>query len=70
MVENRYLINSKYFQPTSYLLDIHKQAKYKDLEKGLSVLKASIQHRNDLMKNLVKTHFAKFVSAKSAIDGT
>ncbi|KAJ3225192.1 hypothetical protein HK099_007204 [Clydaea vesicula] len=62
------LITSKNFDPKFYLNEVHINATYNDLVQGSATLKTSIQHRNDVMKNLVKTHFAKFVSAKSTID--
>lgn len=62
------LIISKNFDPCVYLLKVQQDATFKQLEQGVDKLKVGIQQRNDVMKNLVKTHFAKFVSAKSTID--
>jgi hypothetical protein len=64
------LISSKAFDPTYYLVTVQVDASYKDLEAGTEKLKQSIQQRTQVMKNLVKTHFAKFVSAKTTIDCT
>ncbi|KNC97690.1 uncharacterized protein SPPG_07153 [Spizellomyces punctatus DAOM BR117] len=62
------LITSRKFDAKHFLREVHKTTSYRDLELGADRLHAAIDHREDVIKNLVKTHFAKFVSAKSTID--
>ncbi|KAJ3090326.1 hypothetical protein HK102_004105 [Quaeritorhiza haematococci] len=62
------LITSKNFDPKFFLVEVHRGASYRDIEGGVQRLHVAIDHRTEIMKNLVKTHFAKFVSAKSTID--
>ena len=58
----------KNFDAGTFLTRVHKNTTYKEFEAGLAKLKASSEKQNELMKNLVKRHFAKFVSAKGNID--
>ena len=62
------LITSKNFSTPYYLLHVQATATYKQLEGGAEFLRKSIMQREEMMKNLFKTHFAKFVGAKSTID--
>ncbi|KAJ3190108.1 hypothetical protein HDU85_000399 [Gaertneriomyces sp. JEL0708] len=61
-------ISSKHFNAPYFLRHVHKNTSYRDLEQGAQRLKVAIDHRQDVIKNLVKTHFAQFVGAKSTID--
>ncbi|KAJ3041591.1 hypothetical protein HDV00_009068 [Rhizophlyctis rosea] len=62
------LITSKNFNPTQFLREVHRTTSYRDFELGAERLQAAIDDRMDVIRNLVKTHFAKFVNAKSTID--
>ncbi|KAJ3151245.1 hypothetical protein HDU89_002084 [Geranomyces variabilis] len=62
------LISSRTFDPKLFLEQVHKTTSYRDFETGADNLREAIDHKEDVIKNLVKTHFAKFVSAKSTID--
>ncbi|KAJ3046723.1 hypothetical protein HK097_000604, partial [Rhizophlyctis rosea] len=62
------LITSKIFSPTLFLREVHRTTSYRDFELGAERLQSSIEDRMEVIKNLVKTHFAKFVNAKSTID--
>ncbi|KAI9096429.1 exocyst complex component Sec5-domain-containing protein [Phlyctochytrium arcticum] len=62
------LIGSKKFDAKQFLREVHRSTSYRDLDLGAERLRESIDLRQDVIKNLVKTHFAKFVSAKSTID--
>ncbi|KAI8825748.1 exocyst complex component Sec5-domain-containing protein [Fimicolochytrium jonesii] len=62
------LISSRKFDAKHFLREVHKTTTYDDLEVGAEHLRQAIDHKEDVIKNLVKTHFAKFVSAKSTID--
>lgn len=64
------LISSRNFDAKRFLREVHKGTSYRDLELGAERLHEAIEHRQDVIKNLVKTHFAKFVNAKSTIDCT
>jgi hypothetical protein len=65
---NQLLIHDKNFDPKVFLLEVHKNTEYRDLEQGLLRLKQSIGERHEQSKGLVKKHFAKFVSAKTTVD--
>ncbi|KAJ3146816.1 hypothetical protein HDU86_008374 [Geranomyces michiganensis] len=62
------LLSSRTFDPKLFLGQVHKTTSYRDFETGADNLREAIDHKEDVIKNLVKTHFAKFVSAKSTID--
>ncbi|KAI8905678.1 exocyst complex component Sec5-domain-containing protein [Powellomyces hirtus] len=62
------LISSRTFDAKLFLRQVHRATSYRDLETGAENLKDAIGQKEDVIKNLVKTHFAKFVSAKSTID--
>ncbi|KAJ3183125.1 hypothetical protein HDU87_007548 [Geranomyces variabilis] len=62
------LISSRTFDPKLFLEQVHKTTSYRNFETGADNLREAIDHKEDVIKNLVKTHFAKFVSAKSTID--
>lgn len=66
--ESSILLNSKMFDAKLFLKTVHQGASYKDLLRGLENLKAVVEKRNETIKLLVKTNFAKFVSSKSTID--
>ncbi|TPX45307.1 hypothetical protein SeLEV6574_g03941 [Synchytrium endobioticum] len=61
-------ITSRSFAPDRFLLEVHGDTPYKDLVQGLETVKSAMEKREELMKNLVKTHFSKFVTAKESID--
>ncbi|KAJ2996632.1 hypothetical protein HDV02_006330 [Globomyces sp. JEL0801] len=63
--EHSIYIFDKNFNPKFFLVEVHKNADYKDLEQGVKRLKESITEKNDIAKGLVKKHFAKFVNAKT-----
>jgi hypothetical protein len=65
---NQILIHDKQFDPKVFLLKVHQNTEYRDLEQGLIRLKQAIGDRHEQSKGLVKKHFAKFVSAKSTVD--
>ncbi|KAJ3300604.1 hypothetical protein HK104_009261 [Borealophlyctis nickersoniae] len=62
------LISSKKFDPKHFLREVHRSTSYRDFELGAERLQGAIDDRMEVIKNLVKTHFAKFVNAKSTID--
>ncbi|KAJ3415798.1 hypothetical protein HDV05_004070 [Chytridiales sp. JEL 0842] len=64
----RLLISSKTFDPKMFIRTVHSGTSYRDMETGVKNLEKAIQQRNEIMKQLVKQHFAKFVNAKSTID--
>ncbi|KAK6092905.1 Exocyst complex component S5 [Batrachochytrium dendrobatidis] len=61
-------ISEKSFDPNLFLKEVHRLTLYKEFEQGAVHLKMSIEQRNEIIKGLVKKHFAKFVSAKGTID--
>jgi hypothetical protein len=65
---NQLLIHDKQFDPKTFLLEVHRNAEFRELEQGLQRLKQAIGDRHEKSKGLVKKHFAKFVSAKSTVD--
>ena len=65
---NSVVLVDKNFDATSFLTKIHKGTSFKDLESGMQKLKISCEKQNEVMKNLVKRHFSKFVTAKANID--
>ncbi|KAI8922608.1 exocyst complex component Sec5-domain-containing protein [Entophlyctis helioformis] len=66
--ERSIFISDKHFDAAYFLREVHKQASYKELEQGASRLKVAIEQRDEVIKGLVKKHFAKFVNAKTTID--
>ncbi|KAJ3214340.1 hypothetical protein HDU67_001781 [Dinochytrium kinnereticum] len=62
------LISNKNFEPAHFLKTIHTSTSYRDLDTGAKNLKLAIEKRTDVIKQLVKQHFAKFVNAKTTID--
>ncbi|KAJ1343862.1 hypothetical protein BSLG_001594 [Batrachochytrium salamandrivorans] len=58
----------KSFDSIIFLSEVHRLSLYKDLEQGAVFLKMAIEQRDEVIKGLVKKHFAKFVSAKGTID--
>ncbi|KAJ3119044.1 hypothetical protein HDU96_003219 [Phlyctochytrium bullatum] len=58
----------KSFDPSHFLKTVHATTSYADLQAGSKNLKVSIDKRTEVIKQLVKQHFAKFVNAKSTID--
>ncbi|KAH6582832.1 hypothetical protein BASA60_001728 [Batrachochytrium salamandrivorans] len=61
-------ISEKSFDSIIFLSEVHRLSLYKDLEQGAVFLKMAIEQRDEVIKGLVKKHFAKFVSAKGTID--
>ncbi|KAJ3021313.1 hypothetical protein HKX48_008789 [Thoreauomyces humboldtii] len=62
------LISSRTFDAKTFLRQVHKATSYRDFEAGADRLQTAIDHKEDVIKNLVKTHFSKFVNAKTTID--
>ncbi|KAJ3287008.1 hypothetical protein HDU76_007896, partial [Blyttiomyces sp. JEL0837] len=62
------LQTNKQFDAKVFLKAVHGSTSYRDMENGIKNLEKSLVERNQLMKNLVKQHFAKFVNAKGTID--
>ena len=63
------VIADKTFNATVFLTKVHRGTSFKDIELGAQNLRASCERQSEVMKNLVKKHFAKFVTAKGNIDG-
>ncbi|KAJ3099452.1 hypothetical protein HDU97_003027 [Phlyctochytrium planicorne] len=64
----RLLISNKNFDSVHFLKTVHGSTSYRDLDNGAKNLRVAIEKRTDVIKQLVKQHFAKFVNAKSTID--
>ncbi|KAI9328031.1 exocyst complex component Sec5-domain-containing protein [Zopfochytrium polystomum] len=62
------LVASKNFEPKAFLKLVHGKTSFRDVQNGSKYLAASVDRSNELMRDLVKQHFAKFVSAKGTID--
>lgn len=62
------VITNKKFEPRLFLKEVHRHTSFRDIEKGYFHLQMAVEQRTELMKALVKTNFAKFVSSKSTID--
>ncbi|KAJ3338098.1 hypothetical protein HDU93_009969 [Gonapodya sp. JEL0774] len=62
-------INSKSFQPTLFLREVHRNTGFDDLDRGADHLRHSVAQWNDTLKVVVKENFDRFVTAKSTIDG-
>ncbi len=54
----------------SLLQLLHRDSSFDELSAGCERLRAKIVDRNELLKELLKEHFSKFVSAKSSIQRT
>ncbi|KAJ3406183.1 hypothetical protein HDU80_011789 [Chytriomyces hyalinus] len=63
------LVTHKNFDPKLFLKAVHNSTSYREVtDAGCRNLQTSIDKRAEVMKDLVKQHFAKFVNAKSTID--
>jgi hypothetical protein len=62
------VITEKTFNPIQFLLQVHKQTVFRDLETGTKKLEKAMNSRKESERGVVKKHFAKFVSAKSTVD--
>ncbi|KAJ1566656.1 hypothetical protein HK405_008942, partial [Cladochytrium tenue] len=62
------LISSKNYDPKAFLRVVHGKTSSRDVENGAKHLAVVIDKNRETMKAMVKQHFAKFVSAKGAID--
>ncbi|ORY39412.1 hypothetical protein BCR33DRAFT_788418 [Rhizoclosmatium globosum] len=68
-IYQRILVSHKNFDPKVFLKAVHNTTSYRDItDIGCRNLQYSIDKRAEVMKDLVKQHFAKFVNAKSTID--
>lgn len=47
---------------------MHSGTSFKDFHSSAQKLEAACEKQNEVMKNVVKQHFAKFVNAKGNID--
>lgn len=66
---NSVIIADKTFNATAFLTKVHRGTSFRDIALGAQNLKASCDRQSEVMKSLVKKHFAKFVTAKGNIDG-
>jgi exocyst complex component 2 len=62
------LISSRDFDPKKFMVEVHKNSAYRDLEAGLKRLQVAVEKRTETLKQLVKTNFDRFVGAKSTVD--
>ena len=67
-LENALSLASREFDPKRFLAEYHKATSFADLKKGYSNLIDAVDQRNETMKLLVKSHFDRFVGAKSTVD--
>jgi exocyst complex component 2 len=62
------VLSDKNFDPKLFLLTVHSDTSYKDYVASVQRLQAACEKQNEVTKNVVKQHFAKFVNAKGNID--
>ncbi|KAJ3074946.1 hypothetical protein HDU98_009721 [Podochytrium sp. JEL0797] len=68
-IYQKILVANKNFDPKTFLKAVHSSTSYAEITNiGARSLQQSIDKRAEVMKDLVKQHFAKFVNAKSTID--
>ncbi|KAI8618551.1 exocyst complex component Sec5-domain-containing protein [Chytriomyces sp. MP71] len=68
-IYQKILVSHKHFDPKVFLKAVHNHTSYHEItDVGCRNLQQSIDKRAEVMKDLVKQHFAKFVNAKSTID--
>ncbi|KAJ3239861.1 hypothetical protein HDU78_002599 [Chytriomyces hyalinus] len=68
-IYQKILVTHKNFDPKLFLKAVHNSTSYREVtDAGCRNLQTSIDKRAEVMKDLVKQHFAKFVNAKSTID--
>lgn len=68
LLESAIYIGSRDFNARKFLLEVHTNSCYKDLELGQRRLIAAVEKRTEIMKNLVRDNFDQFVTAKSTVD--
>lgn len=56
-----------HFSPSSFLKAVHFDTGYNELLQGRACLQASLKNRDDILKNLVKHNFDRFVNALNSI---
>jgi hypothetical protein len=64
------MISKEEFNPRHFLRSVHKTTTLSELEKGILSLKSSVEKRQVVLKELVKSNFDRFINAKNVIDGT
>ncbi len=62
-------LGSKVFDPKLFLSQVHPDATFADLSKGVVFLKESIDQRSEALKVLVQENFDRFVAVKATNDG-
>lgn len=62
-------LSSKTFDPKVFLSQVHPDATFADLSRGVIHLKESIEQRSEALKVLVQDNFDRFVVVKATNDG-
>ena len=62
-------LSSKSFDPKVFLSQVHPDATFADLSRGVIHLKESIEQRSEALKVLVQENFDRFVAVKATNDG-
>lgn len=65
---NKYMVDSKMFDPRLFLSNIHNDKSLHDLMKGIQFLENDIESKKPLLQQLISANFEKTLSSKNSLD--